>query len=94
MIDINSETLVPIKKAATVIPGRPHIATVYRWINQRSNPLETILVGGRRYTSREAVERFIERASSGVRDETPSQFSKRRQSEIEAAERELEEAGI
>ncbi len=58
MINIHQEQLVPINDAPRHAPGRPHISTIWRWINRPEKPLETIKCGGRRYTSCEAIARF------------------------------------
>jgi hypothetical protein len=60
MIDISNEFLLTISAAAKSLPSRPHISTVWRWIQRgvRGVKLETYLIGGRRFTSREALERF------------------------------------
>jgi hypothetical protein len=65
------ETLIPIAEAARLVPGRPHLATLHRWIARgcRGIRLESILVGGRRFTSREAIARFIQ-GTSAQRDST------------------------
>lgn len=93
MIDIESERLVPINKASKHIPGRPHLSAVYRWIGRPNNPLETIKVGGRRFTSVEAIHRFIERGTTGELTPTAA-LSARRLREIEQAEAELDAAGV
>ncbi|MBL8824208.1 MAG: DUF1580 domain-containing protein [Planctomycetia bacterium] len=61
MIDIDKEKLIPIRKSGKLFPGNPHASTVYRWIKAGMNGcfLETSMVGGRRFTSQEAVKRFI-----------------------------------
>ncbi|AMV16512.1 DUF1580 domain-containing protein [Planctomyces sp. SH-PL14] len=61
MIDLELETLIPIGEAPRHIPGRPHRATVWRWIQGgvRGVTLESVLIGGRRYTSTEAIRRFL-----------------------------------
>jgi hypothetical protein len=66
MIDISSERLILLSAAAAYIPGRPHSSTLFRWWRDGSRgiKLESLLVGGRRYTSVEAIERFIQRLSS------------------------------
>jgi hypothetical protein len=59
MIDVSRETMMPLSKAR--FPGRPHVATVWRWAMRgvRGVQLESLLCGGVRYTSEEAVARFI-----------------------------------
>ena len=62
MIDFGSERLISFATAAREFPGGPvHVTTLQRWRSHgiRGVRLETILRGGARYTSREAIERFI-----------------------------------
>ncbi len=44
MIDIQTETLVPINEIPSHVPGRTHIATCWRWIQRgcRGVKLETV----------------------------------------------------
>ena len=100
MIDIESEELLTFSRAAKYLPhGRAnkpvHVATLHRWASSGASGvrLETVRIGGVRFTSKEALERFIERCTAGDPD-TPIQTSKHRQREIGQAERELAEAGI
>lgn len=92
MIDLDTERLVPIAKAATHIPGRPHISAIYRWMQRTEDPLETVLVGGRRFTSVEAIHRFIKQSSAP--EPAARSISARRQREIAAAEKRLDQAGV
>ncbi len=98
MIDIQNETLVPVCKIPSHVPGRPHLATCWRWIQRgcRSVKLETLLIGGKRYTSLEALQRFAERttaAADGDSPEVASTPSARRKAH-ERACAELDAAGI
>lgn len=91
-----NESLFTLKAAAKLLPGHPHYATLFRWAQRgcRGIRLETILVGGIRYTSREALDRFIA-ACSGLSAPVPIvATSKQRQRQIAAAKRELEAAGL
>jgi len=58
------EELIPFAQAREAFPGRKRIglATLHRWRLQgvRGAVLETLVVGGVRFTSREAIARFIE----------------------------------
>lgn len=63
MIEIRSEQVIPLGQAPKHLPGRPHLSTLYRWANRRNRPLETVAIGGRVYTSVEALERFVEQRS-------------------------------
>jgi len=65
MFDMDGETLVSLKLARDVIPGkRGHCvsaSTLHRWQRRglRGIRLETAIVAGVRYTSIEAIKRFI-----------------------------------
>lgn len=97
MIDPNSETLLSLTDAANTLPGRPNVTTVWRWRNRgvRGVRLETICLGGRRFTSREALSRFFAATTAAadgqpLRSETPRQ----RESAIDRAERQATELGV
>lgn len=94
MIDIDVEALVSIREAPRHIPGTPHIATIFRWATRgvRGQQLETIVRGGRRYTSLEAIGRFIEAttaAAPGASQRQATPTTRQRAAAIAAAEREL-----
>ncbi len=94
MVDAN-ETLIPISKAPAHIPSRPHVATVWRWIKNgvRGVTLDTIVIGGKRYTSREAIQRFMEATTAASSQPVgKAARSRSRQQAIERAEREVEAA--
>jgi len=61
MLDYRAEELVPLSQIAALIPGRPHKSSVWRWatVGVRGIRLATVVIAGRRYCSREAVDRFI-----------------------------------
>ena len=63
-INIENEQIIPLREGPEHCPGTPHISAFYRWMNKKDSPLETIRVGGRRYTSVEAIHRFIERCTN------------------------------
>ena len=91
MIDIHSEQIIPIAKVPKHLPHRPNLSTVYRWIGAGS--LETVKIGGRVFTSIEALGRFAEHR--GGRPKPPeSALTPQRQREIAVAERKLRRAGI
>jgi hypothetical protein len=94
MLDYSSEHVIPVNDVPKHVPGRPSLRTVWRWTEKgaRGAKLETLLVGGRRVTSLEAIRRFLTAINS---PKTPSvSQSARRQRAIEQAEHELNEAGI
>lgn len=59
MID-SKEELITLANARTLLPGRPSIPTLWRWRSRgvRGRVLESVVIGGRVYTSREALRRF------------------------------------
>jgi hypothetical protein len=97
MIDVENEKLITFAQATKILPGRPNITTVWRWRNRgcRGIKLETVLSGGRRFTSVEALRRFQERVTAAadgepIRSETPTQ----RQRMIDRAEKRALELGV
>ena len=101
MINIHDEELLTLSGAAKRLPngraGKPvHVATLHRWASPgglQGVRLETIKVGGIRYTSAEALERFITKCSADNALREP-QSTRQRQRAFDQAERELESAGI
>jgi hypothetical protein len=103
MLDL-TEDLLPLAMAAREVPNRHgsrgiHVATLWRWACRgvRGVRLETVLIGGIRQTSRQALQRFIERTTAAANGEAvppaPTSSASRREA-IEAAERELAAEGI
>lgn len=90
-IDVQSENLIHVKDAPKHTPGRPHISTVYRWVFR--GDLETIKVGGRLFTSIEAIHRFITRCTNPAHPPAEAPCT-RRQREIQAANKKLDTVGI
>ncbi len=97
MIEIYQEHMLKISQAVRELPGRPSVATLWRWINcgVRGQKLETVLIGGIRFTSREALQRFVEATTAAADGRpAPSRTSKQRAAAIKRAEKELDAAGI
>ena len=97
MIDIESETLLSLSEAASVLPKvngrRPHVSTLWRWVRRgcRGVFLEHLRFGHRVVTSREALSRFAQRLADVDRQTTaPSCLSPA----DERAQRELAEGGF
>ena len=68
MISIDKEKLVTFAQAAKLVPSRTgrtlHVTTIHRWASAagaRGVRLESVLVGGTRMTTVEAVQRFVDR---------------------------------
>lgn len=55
------EKLIAMNEARGLFPKPPHLATLYRWIKSGAHGvrLETVVVGRTRYTTAEAIQRFI-----------------------------------
>jgi hypothetical protein len=90
MIDVTREELVLLSDAPALFPTRRgkkvSIATLYRWSSCgcKSVRLETVQLGGSRYTSHEAVARFSQ-ALTALRDGTtvePVVAGGRRQADV------------
>ena len=101
MIDLATESLLTFGQASKLFPTRPHAATFWRWHkhglkDQRGDVvrLEIARVGGRVYTSREALQRFSERLSGGDTATSTVRTPGQRRRASERAARELEKAGI
>jgi len=64
-IDFTKEQAIPLSDVPRYVPKRRgkkvHYSTVYRWATKgaRGRVLQTVLSGGLRYTSVEAVARFL-----------------------------------
>ena len=95
-IDSRVETLIPFAQAGEAFPGKDRVspATLHRWRlhGVRGVKLETLLVGGLRYTSTEAIYRFIQAQNDEPSQVTMTPVQRRRQSE--AARAELTKMGI
>ena len=65
-LDLSQEQLLTLAEASRIIPGSPHFSTLWRWYRRgiRGICLETVIVGGRRFTSHEAIARFIGRTTA------------------------------
>ena len=73
MIDISSEELLSLKAAARRLPDARHYSTLFKWATSgtKYGRLETCVIGGQRYTSVEALQRFIERSTAAANGEGP-----------------------
>jgi hypothetical protein len=97
MIDIQSETLLTFAEAVHTLPGRPHLSTLHRWRLRgvRGIRLETCLIGGRRFTSREALERFSAATTAAANGEPPPiRTSRQRERDQRQAEADLAREAI
>ena len=98
-IDVQTETVVSFSDARSAFPGidrRLSLATLHRWrLNGvRGVKLETILIGGLRYTSREAIVRFIEAQNADDTPAAPAITAAQRRRQSEAARLALQQTGL
>lgn len=69
--DLLDEHLIALPEVPDHLPRRRgrklHIGTIYRWVQRGAHGkvLESVLLGGVRYTSREALNRFMSREPVG-----------------------------
>jgi hypothetical protein len=56
-----SEDLKSFCEATRIVGKKIHVSTLHRWADRgvRGRKLESIFIGGRRFTSLEAIERFL-----------------------------------
>lgn len=73
MNNLLSEHLFPLNEAADHIPTEPSISTVRRWcrVGLRGIKLESMMLAGKRVTSRQALLRFF--AALDAPNEAPQQ---------------------
>jgi hypothetical protein len=106
-IDLFSDEIVSLREAAKRLPvrragKRPNVATLYRWCSEgvRGVRLDSILVGGVRCTSAQALQNFCDTLTAAAEpgqptgSVRPSSAPSNRRKEIAAAERRLARAGI
>lgn len=92
MIDLETESIMPLESARKWLGEKlgvaPSKVAMRRWITSgiKGIVLDSSLVGGRRYVSKEGINRFIA-ATSGAPVVVPSA---RRRREMEAAGREAD----
>lgn len=94
MIDVTTESLLTLSEAASILPGRPSVATLWRWRvrGARGRRLESVVLGGKVYTSREALQRFA--YQQGGSNQPSIRTPAARERAIARAEKELADAGI
>jgi len=84
------ETLVSLAAAPKYFPGNPSQSAVQRWMRRgsRGAVLETILICGKRYTSKEAIARFL-RGQLRIEAERPAPTRTMSKKDIEMRARRL-----
>lgn len=86
----DGERLIPVARIPH--PGSPgkfiHVTTAWRWFTNgiKGVKLETTLVGGRRYTSDQALMRFRERLDARDRGDDPTTIVRTERQRLAASE--------
>jgi hypothetical protein len=102
-IDISQETPLSLTQAAKLphLPirragKRPCVATFWRWSTTgiRGVRLETLICGGVRCTSQQAIQRFFDHLTNPQAPPPPIVTSRAQRAAVRAAERVLDKAGI
>jgi hypothetical protein len=95
MIEALTATYVLLSRAGHLLSTRPSPATLWRWAAKGVDgvQLETFKIGGRRYTTAEALERFVARLSasrpSGTPPPSPSRLEEGRKAHAAARAKEI-----
>jgi hypothetical protein len=103
MIDVSSEGVISLAKAAQLLPARragkrPVVTTLYRWTTNgcRGVVLESVQVGATRCTTREALQRFCESLTAAAKRNPgppPAPKAARRRA-MDAATKRLARSGL
>src|SRR5262245_19897199 len=109
MLDLTSEPLLPLAAATKLVPParrgrRTHFSTILRWVTRgvalpdgQVVRLEGIRLGGRWFTSHQALQRFAERQTpklGGAEQTTAPRAAARRERGSDEAARALERLGF
>ena len=97
MIDIDLETVIPLTEATKHYPGHPHVSTLWRQCtraNRYGITLETIVCGGKRMTSLEAIKRYFAANTAAANGTTVKPSTTKQRDRIANAERELDHFGV
>ena len=97
-IDIRTEMMIRFSEARSAFydDRRHSLATLHRWrLNGiRGVKLETVLIGGIRHTSQEAIDRFIAAQNADDTPAVPAITPSQRRKQSEAARVALERMGV
>jgi hypothetical protein len=100
VMSLLDEDIVSLSEGRQIMPGSPCMSTMWRWCLRgvRGHVLESMVVGATRFTSRQAIARFIDAQNEPKCPPSlpvePERTSKQRARRIERAEHRLREAGI
>ena len=89
MIEALAATFVLLSKAGRLLSTNPSPATLWRWAARGVDgvKLETYKIGGRRYTTAEALDRFVARLNGPRSANEPQVSSLRERQKDQASQR-------
>ena len=89
MIEALAATFVLLSKAGRLLSTNPSSATLWRWAFKGIDgvKLEAYKIGGRRYTTAEALDRFVARLNGPRSANEPPESSLRRRQKDQASQR-------
>lgn len=75
-LNVTNEKLLTFNQAADLLPekSRPSLPTWWRWWRHgvRGCRLDTVLIGGRRYTTAAALQDFVDAVTAAANGELPA----------------------
>jgi formamidopyrimidine-DNA glycosylase len=79
-----------LRDVCKLLPGRPSVSTLWRWINRgvRGERLSTVKIGGTNYVSEAELERFLRAINGGRVAATVT--AKARAKQLATVDRELD----
>jgi hypothetical protein len=92
-----SQLFLSLAAAARRLPNRPHPATLWRWHQKgvRGKKLETVMIGGKRFTTIEAIQDFCDRLTAAAAGEAPPmRTARQRRAANRRAQAELSKDGF
>lgn len=88
MTKLFTDELMTLRQAAELLPGRPHVSTIWRWAMRGlagGRRLRTTLVGGQRFTSRGDLEDFIRELNGDAPRPDPTEAARKADEGLAAA---------
>jgi hypothetical protein len=97
-MNLEPANLFSLAEAASLLPGKLHVSTLHRWRLRgvRGIKLKTVMIGGRRFVAKSALEEFIA-ATTAAKEKEPSMSataSSKRTKDIQHAARSLAQQGF
>jgi hypothetical protein len=88
MDDLFRDELLTLAAAASLLPTRPHVSTLWRWCRRgvKGVRLQTVIVGGRRYTKASFLSDFVAQLTDPRADMPRPESPSRDQQKVRAAE--------